>query len=71
MSLKNTATVDKIKPIPRVNMNKHIYEKGNIKWYQLIPVPVKINTRYSGISVNKKFIPTNKHLLSGNIYFGI
>ena len=43
MSLKNTATVDKIKPIPRVNMNKHINEKGNIKWYQLIPVPTTLS----------------------------
>ena len=28
-------------------------------------------TAYNGINVNKKLIPTNKHLDSGNMYLGI
>lgn len=60
-----------MKPIPNVNMNKQIKEYGSNKCPQLSPVPVSIITAYKGISVNKKFIPTNMHLESGNIYFGM
>ena len=37
----------------------------------LIPVPVNKITAYSGIRVNKKLIPTNKHFDNGKIYLGI
>ena len=58
-------------PIPTVNKNKQIKEKGNNKCHQLRPVPVRIITAYKGIKVSKKFIPTNRHFESGNIYLGI
>ena len=71
MSLKNTEMVDKIKPIPTVNRNRQIKANGSKKCHQLSPVPVAIITIYKGIKVNKKLIPTNKHLDNGNMYFGI
>ena len=71
MSLKKTDTADKIKPIPTVNKNKHKNEYGNRRCHQHSPVPVAKITTYKGNNVNKKFIPTNKHLDSGNIYLGI
>ena len=58
-------------PIPIVNKNKHIKTIGNKTCQKFIPVPVNNITKYNGTSVNKKFIPTNKHFDNGNTYFGI
>ena len=71
MSLKKTDMVDKINPMPTVNKNKQMNENGNNKCHQLSPVPVANITIYKGIKVNRKLIPTNKHLDKGNMYLGI
>ena len=51
---------------------------GKIKYPKLIsagyvPIPnlVKIIKPNHGIKVNRKFIPTNRHLANGKMYFGI
>ena len=60
-----------IRPIPNVNINKHRTTKGSSMCHIQSPVPVKMITKYNGINVSKKLIPTNKHFSNGNIYFGI
>ena len=73
--LKKEKDMDKIENKKKKNKaksdKKQDKEKGNNKCHQLRPVPVRIITAYKGIKVSKKFIPTNRHFESGNIYLGI
>ena len=77
-SLKNTVTVDKIYPMPIVNINVHKNTYGKYKYQMLIVhfVPTAGSPdnkiiRKNGIKVNRKLIPANKHFASGKMYFGM